>query len=66
MIDEENEKDRLKLIDQLCKYIYGLQGDEYDRLRTRALLCHVYHYAFCDKSVAELGVNASLCPLEER
>ena len=34
------------LMDKLCKYIYS--KDATDRLRTRAILCHIYHHAIHD------------------
>merc|ERR1719510_2217280 len=34
------------MIDKLCKYIYS--KDNTDRLRTRAILCHIYHQAIHD------------------
>lgn len=33
-------------MESLCKYIYD--KDATDRLRTRAILCHVYHHALHD------------------
>lgn len=39
-------KDALHLMDQLCKYIYA--KDNTDLIRTRALLCHIYHLALHD------------------
>merc|ERR1712095_200078 len=35
-----------KIMDKLCKYIYS--KDSTDRLRTRAILCHIYHHAIHD------------------
>merc|ERR1711971_223261 len=35
-----------KIMDKLCKYIYS--KDSTDRLRTRAILCHIYHNAIHD------------------
>ena len=29
----------------LTKYIYNYQGTDLGRIRTRAMLCHIYHYA---------------------
>ncbi len=49
VINADEERDHMKLMDRLCQYIYGLSGPEIDRLRVRAMLCHVYHYALCDK-----------------
>lgn len=37
----------LKLMDKLCTYIYI--RDNTDRLRTRAVLCHIYHMALHDR-----------------
>lgn len=34
-------------MDTLCKYIYT--KDSTDRLRTRAILCHIYHHALHDR-----------------
>ena len=36
----------LEVIDRLCKYIYA--KDATDRLRTQAILCHIYHHALHD------------------
>lgn len=33
-------------MDKLSRYIYG--KDDTDRIRTRAILCHIYHYAMHD------------------
>merc|ERR1719230_366076 len=35
------------IMDKLCKYIYS--KDSTDRLRTRAILCHIYHHAIHDQ-----------------
>jgi len=40
------EDNSVKLMDTLCKYIYS--KDSTDRLRTRAILCHIYHHAIHD------------------
>jgi len=34
-------------MDKLCNYIYT--KDSTDRLRTRAILCHIYHHALHDR-----------------
>ena len=34
------------LLDKMCKYVYA--KDNTDRLRTRAILCHIYHHALHD------------------
>ncbi|KAL7302093.1 hypothetical protein TKK_0005322 [Trichogramma kaykai] len=36
----------VKVMDKMCKYIYS--HDETDRLRTRAILSHIYHHAIHD------------------
>ena len=36
----------VKKMDELCKYIYS--KDSTDRLRARAILCHIYHHAIHD------------------
>nr|KAI8738451.1 eukaryotic translation initiation factor 3 subunit C-like; partial [Biomphalaria glabrata] len=35
------------VMDKMCKYIYA--KDSTDRLRTRAMLCHIYHHALHDR-----------------
>ncbi|XP_065201462.1 eukaryotic translation initiation factor 3 subunit C [Planococcus citri] len=42
----KNEITSLQIMDKLCKFIY--HNDETDRLRTRAILSHVYHNALHD------------------
>ena len=34
-------------VDEMCKFIYS--WDTSDRIRTRAMLCHVYHHALHDR-----------------
>lgn len=34
-------------MDKMCKFIYA--KDSTDRLRTRAMLCHIYHHALHDR-----------------
>ncbi|XP_059474549.1 eukaryotic translation initiation factor 3 subunit C [Neocloeon triangulifer] len=36
----------VEVMEQLCKYVYA--KDNTDRLRTRAILCHIYHHALHD------------------
>jgi len=43
---EKSVETSLQLMDKLCKYIYS--KDSTDRLRTRAILCHIYHNAIHD------------------
>ena len=45
--DKSNEKGSRELVDKLCKYIYT--NDQTDRLRTKAMLCHIYHHAIHDR-----------------
>ncbi|XP_038212592.1 eukaryotic translation initiation factor 3 subunit C [Zerene cesonia] len=40
------EETSIKKMERLCKYIYA--NDESDRLRTRAILSHIYHHALHD------------------
>ncbi|KAH9518662.1 Eukaryotic translation initiation factor 3 subunit C [Bulinus truncatus] len=35
------------IMDKMCKFIYA--KDSTDRLRTRAMLCHIYHHALHDR-----------------
>ena len=46
-LQEDKENDSRFVIDRLCKYIYA--KDSTDRIRTRAMLCHVYHHALHDR-----------------
>ncbi len=41
------EETSLQVMDRLCKYIYA--KDSTDRLRTQAILCHIYHHAIHDQ-----------------
>lgn len=42
------EKDTtLAVMDRLCRYIYV--NDKEERIRPRAMLCHIYHYALHDE-----------------
>ncbi|XP_069782969.1 eukaryotic translation initiation factor 3 subunit C [Narcine bancroftii] len=44
----ENEaEDSTLLMDRLCKFIYA--KDRTDRIRTCAILCHIYHHALHDR-----------------
>ena len=46
VIDPTEEKDSVALIDSLCKSLF-VAGTA-DRLRTRAVLCNIYHNALHD------------------
>ncbi|XP_049652625.1 eukaryotic translation initiation factor 3 subunit C-like [Accipiter gentilis] len=41
--EEEEEEDSAALMERLCKYVYA--KDRTDRIRTCAILCHIYHHA---------------------
>lgn len=45
--DTNNEKKSAETVDKLCKFIY--KNDSTDRLRTKAILCHIYHNALHDR-----------------
>lgn len=48
--EETTDKSKVtseQLMDKLCKYIYA--KDSTDRLRTRAILCQIYHHALHDR-----------------
>lgn len=45
--DKSNEKKSAETVDRLCKFIYT--NDSTDRLRTKAILCHIYHNALHDR-----------------
>lgn len=40
------KENSLEQMEQLCKYIYA--KDSTDRIRTQAILCHIYHHALHD------------------
>ncbi|XP_069738320.1 eukaryotic translation initiation factor 3 subunit C-like [Phaenicophaeus curvirostris] len=42
-VEEEEEEDSAALMERLCKFIYA--KDRTDRIRTCAILCHIYHHA---------------------
>jgi len=44
---QDSDKSPQKLMDKMCKFIYA--KDSTDRLRTRAILCHIYHHALHDR-----------------
>lgn len=41
----EDKETSLQVMDRLCRYIYVHDSD---RLKPRAMLCHIYHYALHD------------------
>ena len=44
--DADEEESNSEIIDRLCKYVYTKGSD---RVRTRAMLCHIYHHALHDR-----------------
>ena len=40
------EETSANIVDRMCKFIYSKDGT--DRLRTHAILCHIYHHAIHD------------------
>ena len=42
-------EDSLKVITQLTKFIYNRQSEALGRIRTRAMLCQIYHHALHDR-----------------
>ncbi|XP_065511357.1 eukaryotic translation initiation factor 3 subunit C-like protein isoform X2 [Caloenas nicobarica] len=41
--EEEEEEDSAALMERLCRFLYA--KDRTDRIRTCAILCHIYHHA---------------------
>ena len=37
-----------ELMSKLCSFIYNYSGADHGRIRTRAILCHIYHHALHD------------------
>jgi len=44
--ESKTGENSIKLMNRLCKFIYA--KDNTDRIRTRAMLCHIYHHALHD------------------
>ncbi|GFO43165.1 eukaryotic translation initiation factor 3 subunit c [Plakobranchus ocellatus] len=44
---DQQDKTSQAIMDRMCKFIYA--KDNTDRLRTRAMLCHIYHHALHDR-----------------
>lgn len=45
--DQNNDNKSCETMDTICKYIYT--HDTTDRLRTKSMLCHIYHHAIHDR-----------------
>ena len=45
--DKDNVNGSTEIMEKLCKYVYTI--DNTDRLRTLAMLCHIYHNALHDR-----------------
>lgn len=44
--ESKTGENSIQLMGRLCKFIYA--KDNTDRIRTRAMLCHIYHHALHD------------------
>ena len=45
--EEKVVEDSIELMERFCTYIYA--KDTTDRIRTKAMLCHIYHLALHDQ-----------------
>ena len=45
--EEKDVEDSIELMERFCTYIYA--KDTTDRIRTKAMLCHIYHLALHDQ-----------------
>lgn len=46
---EVEPEDSQKIITELAKFIYNCPTEELGRIRTRAMLCQIYHHALHDR-----------------
>ena len=49
------EDDSLEVISRLTKFIYSCTSEELGRIRTRAMLCQIYHHALHDRYEGRRG-----------
>ena len=49
------EDDSLEVISRLTKFIYSCTSEELGRIRTRAMLCQIYHHALHDRYESRRG-----------
>lgn len=47
VVNDEEEADISGLVKRLCTFLYGRESS--DRIRARAMLCHVYHHTLFDR-----------------
>ena len=43
--DASDDRDTTQLLTRLTTFIYHYQGTDLSRIRTRAMLCHIYYHA---------------------
>lgn len=48
-VAEGNTEDFAVVMTELTKHIYNYQGVDQGRIRTRSMLCHIYHHALHDR-----------------
>lgn len=48
---EVEPEDSLKIMTQLTKFIYNCPSEDMGRIRTRVMLCQIYHHALHDRYV---------------
>ena len=48
-VAEGNTEDFAAVMTELTRHIYNYQGVDQGRIRTRSMLCHIYHHALHDR-----------------